>query len=132
MQLFQLQFFYLLLDTKQPSQQKFEVSNPKEYIQVSDTTDIELGDSVSVNVNGTKILICNTEEGFFAVQDMCTHALIPLWGGFIQGTLISCPLHGAVFDLKTGEVMAPPAFEDLQTFKLKIEGTSVSVQNPDA
>ena len=132
MQHFQLQSFYLLLDTKQPSQQKFEVNNPEEYIQVSDTTDIELGNSVSVNVNGTKILICNTEEGFFAVQDRCTHALIPLCGGFIQGTLISCPLHGAVFDLKTGEVMAPPAFEDLQTFKLKIEGTSVSVQNPDA
>ena len=50
---------------------------------------------------------------------------------FIQGTLLSCPLHGAVFNLKTGEVMAPPAFEDLQTFKLKIEGTSVSVKNPD-
>lgn len=108
------------------------MNNLEEYIQVSDTTDIELGNSVSVNVNGTKILICNTEEGFFAVQDMCTHALTPLCGGFIQGTLISCPLHGAVFDLKTGEVMAPPAFEDLQTFKLKIVGTSVSVQNPDA
>ena len=108
------------------------MNNPEEYIQVSDTTDIELGNSVSVNVNGTKILICNTEEGFFAVQDMCTHSLIPLCGGFIQGTLISCPLHGAVFNLKTGEVKAPPAFEDLQTFKLKIEGTSVSVKNPDA
>ena len=125
-----MESFYLLLDTKRPSQQKFEVNNLEEYIQVSDTTDIELGNSVSVNVNGTKILICNTEEGFFAVQDMCTHALVPLCGGLIQGTLISCPLHGAVYDLKSGEVMAPPAFEDLQTFKLKIEGTSIRVESP--
>ena len=101
-----------------------------EYVQVADATDIELGHSVSVNVNGTNILICNTEEGFFAVQDMCTHALVPLCGGLIQGTLISCPLHGAVYDLMSGEVMAPPAFEDLQTFKLKIEGTSISVESP--
>ena len=100
------------------------------FVQVADTTDIELGHSVSVNVNGTNILICNTEEGFFAVQDMCTHALVPLCGGLIQGTLISCPLHGAVYDLKSGEVMAPPAFEDLQTFKLKIEGTSIRVESP--
>ena len=100
------------------------------YMQVADATDIELGHSVSVNVNGTNILICNTEEGFFAVQDMCTHALVPLCGGLIQGTLISCPLHGAVYDLKSGEVMAPPAFEDLQTFKLKIEGTSIRVESP--
>ena len=50
------------------------MQNTEEYIQVADTTDIELSHSVSVNVNGKKILICNTEEGFFAVQDMCTHA----------------------------------------------------------
>jgi 3-phenylpropionate/trans-cinnamate dioxygenase ferredoxin subunit len=108
------------------------VPEKSNYTFVTDTSDVESGHSISVNIGGTKILICHTEEGFFAVQDMCTHALIPLCGGFIQGTLISCPLHGAVFDLKTGEVMAPPAFEDLQTFKLKIEGTSVSVKNPDA
>ena len=101
------------------------------YTYVSDISDIEVGHSISVNVEGKKILICNTDEGFFAVEDMCTHALIPLCGGLIQGTLISCPLHGAVFDLKTGEVMAPPAFEDLKTFNLKIEGTSISVQNPE-
>ncbi len=107
------------------------MQNSEEYIQVVDTTDIELNHSVSVNVKGKNILICNTEEGFFAVQDMCTHALIPLCGGLIQGTLISCPLHGAVFNLKTGEVMAPPAFEDIDTFILKIEGTSISVKNPE-
>ena len=101
------------------------------YTYVSDISDIEVGHSISVNVEGKKVLICNTDEGFFAVEDMCTHALIPLCGGLIQGTLISCPLHGAVFDLKTGEVMAPPAFEDLKTFNLKIEGTSISVQNPE-
>ena len=100
------------------------------YTYVSDISDIEVGHSISVNVEGKKILICNTDEGFFAVEDMCTHALIPLCGGLIQGTLISCPLHGAVFDLKRGEVMAPAAFEDLKTFNLKIEGTSISVQNP--
>ena len=107
------------------------MSTDIDYTYVSDVSDIDLGHSISVNVEGINILICNTEEGFFAVQDMCTHALIPLCGGFIQGTLISCPLHGAVFDLKTGEVMAPPAFEDLDTFILKIEGTSISVKNPE-
>jgi len=108
------------------------VNNPEEYIQVSDTTDIESESSVSIEVNGIDILICNTEEGFFAVQDLCTHALTPLCGGHIQGILISCPLHGAVFNLKTGEVMSPPAFEELKTFQLKIEGTSISVEIPDA
>lgn len=101
-----------------------------EYLQIADSTDIELNQSVSVEVNGTNVLICHTEEGFFAVQDLCTHAFSPLCGGFIQGTLISCPLHGAVFDLKTGEVKSPPAFEDLKVFELKIDGTSICIKNP--
>ncbi|MBK49428.1 MAG: (2Fe-2S)-binding protein [Chloroflexi bacterium] len=102
----------------------------EKYFEVADTSDIELNHSISVNIEGNSILISHTDEGFFAVEDMCTHALIPLCGGLIQGTLISCPLHGAVFDLKTGEVMSPPAFEDLKTFKLKINGTTISVLNP--
>jgi nitrite reductase/ring-hydroxylating ferredoxin subunit len=38
-------------------------------------------------------------------------------------------LHGAVFDLTDGSVQSPPAFEDLKTFKLRVEGTSIEVSN---
>ena len=40
----------------------------------------------------------------------------------------SVPVHGAVFDLSDGSVQAPPAFEDLETFEVKIDGTSISVK----
>ncbi len=99
------------------------------FLAVADTTDIDLGQSQSVHVNGVDILICHTEEGVFAVEDLCTHAMIPLCGGEIQGNYITCPLHGAVFDLTDGSVQSPPAFEDLRTFELKIEGTMISVKN---
>jgi 3-phenylpropionate/trans-cinnamate dioxygenase ferredoxin subunit len=103
---------------------------PEENFQIiADTTDIELGHSVSVHLNGVDILVCHTKEGFFAVEDLCTHSMIPLCGGEIQGNYITCPLHGAVFDLTDGSVQSPPAFEDLRTFELKIEGTEISVKN---
>ena len=103
---------------------------PEENFQIiADTTDIELGHSVSVHLNGVDILVCHTKEGFFAVEDLCTHSMIPLCGGEIQGKYITCPLHGAVFDLTDGSVQSPPAFEDLRTFELKIEGTEISVKN---
>ena len=99
------------------------------YIQVADITDIDLNHSLSVDVDGQAILICNTENGVFAVEDRCTHADIPLCGGQIIGNFISCPVHGAVFDLSDGSVQAPPAFEDLETFEVKIEDTLISVKN---
>ena len=46
------------------------MSTDIDYTYVSDVSDIEVGHSISVNVKGKKILICNTEEGFFAVQDI--------------------------------------------------------------
>ena len=103
---------------------------PEDNFQIiGDTTDIDLGHSVSVHLNGVDILICHTKDGFFAVEDLCTHSMVPLCGGLIEGNYITCPLHGAVFDLTDGSVQSPPAFEDLRTFELKIEGTVISVKN---
>jgi 3-phenylpropionate/trans-cinnamate dioxygenase ferredoxin subunit len=103
---------------------------PEDNFQIiGDTTDIDLGHSVSVHLNGVDILICHTKDGFFAVEDLCTHSMVPLCGGLIEGNYITCPLHGAVFDLTDGSVQSPPAFEDLRTFELKIEGTLISVKN---
>jgi 3-phenylpropionate/trans-cinnamate dioxygenase ferredoxin subunit len=105
------------------------MSEQENFLPVADTTDIELGHSQSVNINDVDILICHTDKGFFAVEDLCTHSMIPLCGGQIQGNYITCPLHGAVFDLTDGSVQSPPAFEDLKTFKLRVEGTSIEVSN---
>ena len=103
---------------------------PEDNFQIiGDTADIDLGHSVSVHLNGVDILICHTKDGFFAVEDLCTHSMVPLCGGLIEGNYITCPLHGAVFDLTDGSVQSPPAFEDLRTFQLKIEGTLISVKN---
>ena len=98
------------------------------FLTVADTTDIKLGHSQSVHLDGIDILICHAEDGFFAVEDICTHSMIPLCGGKIEGNYITCPMHGAVFDLTDGSVQSPPAFEDLRTFKLKIDGTSISIK----
>ena len=102
----------------------------EEFIQVADITDIDINQSQSVNIDEVDILICNTDKGVFAVEDKCSHADIPLCGGQIIGNFITCPVHVAVFDLTDGSVQSPPAFEDLNTFEVKIEGTSISVKRP--
>ena len=102
----------------------------EEFIQVADITDIELNQSLTVNVDDIDILICHTSEGVFAVEDKCSHADIPLCGGQIIDNFITCPVHGAVFDLSDGSVQSPPAFEDLRTFEVLLEDTSISVKKP--
>lgn len=101
-----------------------------EFIKIANITDIGLNQSLSFNIEGIDILICHTTKGVFAVEDKCSHADIPLCGGQIVENYISCPIHGAVFDLTDGSVQSPPAFEDIKTFEVSVEGTSVSVKKP--
>ena len=102
----------------------------KEFVLVGDLTDLEIGQSISVEVNEVKVLICNTTQGVFAVEDNCSHANLSLEGGRIQGHIISCPVHGALFDLKTGEAKGRPASIKIKTFELKLEGTSILIDKP--
>ena len=88
-----------------------------------------MNQSQTVQLGDDNILICHTETGVYAVEDKCSHADIPLCGGQIIGNFITCPVHGAVFDLTDGSVQSPPAFEDLRTFEVKVDGTSISVKN---
>ena len=99
------------------------------FLTVADTSDIELGHSQSVQIDGIDILICHAEDGFFAGEDLCTHSMIPICGGQIEGNYIMCHMHGAVFDLTYGSVQSPPAFEELRTFKLQIDATSISIDS---
>ncbi len=74
------------------------------------------------------IAICKIGEQFFAFESMCTHAMYELDDAPIEGNEIICPLHGARFCLKTGEVMSPPAYEDLRVFSTRVREGLVEIE----
>ena len=45
----------------------------------------------------------------FAIEDVCSHAEVPLSDGEVDGCTIECVLHGSRFDLRTGKPTGPPA-----------------------
>lgn len=68
------------------------------------------------------VLVVNVDGSFHAVENLCTHDGGELGGGLIEGDRVTCPRHGACFCLKTGQVLKPPAFEDLLCFEVRIDG----------
>lgn len=80
-----------------------------------------------VSPDGTQLLICNVDGSFYAVHDECTHECFPLSAGELEGRVITCMLHGAQFDVGSGEVLALPAYESLRTYEVRIEGEDVFV-----
>jgi 3-phenylpropionate/trans-cinnamate dioxygenase ferredoxin subunit len=70
----------------------------------------------------TSIAVYRTAEGWFAVEDVCTHDGAELAGGPVHGCVVECPRHGARFDLRTGEALCAPAYTPIAVFPVKLEG----------
>ena len=68
-----------------------------------------------------------SNNDFYAFESLCTHAMFELDDAPIEDCTITCPLHGAKFCLKSGEVLAPPAYEGLQVFPVRIENGEVQI-----
>jgi uncharacterized protein YbjT (DUF2867 family)/nitrite reductase/ring-hydroxylating ferredoxin subunit len=68
------------------------------------------------------IAVFNVEGGFCATQARCPHRQGPLSEGVINGSTVTCPLHGAQFDVWTGAVLRGPATDPLKTYAVTVDG----------
>ena len=102
-----------------------------EFVPVAKVGDVPPGEHIRVEVDGEGVLLANVGGEFYAVLDTCTHEEARLSQGFLMGSRIECPLHGSMFDVKTGDVKGLPATIPLPTFETKVEGDDVYVRLPD-
>jgi 3-phenylpropionate/trans-cinnamate dioxygenase ferredoxin subunit len=77
-----------------------------------------------------ELAVFNAQGQYFATADSCSHAHEPLSEGWLEGTLIECPRHGAQFCLKTGEAKTLPATEPIEVFPIEIRGEDLYVMLP--
>ena len=87
------------------------------------------GKPVAIEVDGTPVCVVKVADEVFAVEDTCTHAEASLSEGEVTGGKIECWLHGAEFDLKTGEALTPPATQALKTFNVKRNVNQLTITN---
>jgi nitrite reductase/ring-hydroxylating ferredoxin subunit len=64
----------------------------------------------------------------YAIEDICPHAYALLSQGFVQDGKVECPLHAAVFDIKTGICLEGPADRNLEVYPVEVKGDDVYVQ----
>jgi 3-phenylpropionate/trans-cinnamate dioxygenase ferredoxin subunit len=98
------------------------------WIRIASTSEISPGGHKAITIDGTHIVLFNLDGEYYAIENRCTHQDFPLSEGFLMDCQITCPLHGAKFNIKTGEVTAPPAFIDVATFVVRVIEDSVEVE----
>jgi nitrite reductase/ring-hydroxylating ferredoxin subunit len=100
----------------------------KRWIRVATLDDVPVGSTRLVEAAGEPVCLYNLEGTICATHDTCTHAEASLADGFIDGEAIECPLHQALFDIRTGKALTPPATEDLRVYAVRVEGVDISVE----
>ena len=94
---------------------------------VASVADLPAGQMRLCHVAGEEVLLCSAPGGLFALRNRCPHAESPLHEGRLRQNSISCPLHGARFDLMTGRALGGTGYRPLTCFPVKVEGGRVRV-----
>ena len=79
------------------------------------------------NINGLNIVVIRLEGDVYAMEDRCSHEDFPLSDGFISKNTITCPMHGASFDIQSGEPLSLPAYEAVETFPVRINNRQIEI-----
>lgn len=97
-------------------------------IRVAAIDELALNQMKLIRMDGKRIVIGKTEDGYTAFDDHCTHRGGSLAGGSMMCKTVQCPWHGTQFDVETGKVKAGPALQSIKIYKCYQSGDSVIME----
>lgn len=104
-----------------------------EWVDVGIFDQIPEGELTRVDADGVPVMLLRRQgEQLLAASATCTHVGAPLDEGDSDGTCVTCPWHGSVFDLRDGMVVHGPATTPLQAYETRVEGRSVQIRGVNA
>ncbi|TLX66441.1 MAG: non-heme iron oxygenase ferredoxin subunit [Thaumarchaeota archaeon] len=89
--------------------------NSESYVEVAKIDEIPPGKMKHVELDGKDIVVCNLNSKFYAMDDRCGHmnALLSM-GNISNDGVVTCPFHGARFDVTTGKKVKEPVLTPSQ------------------
>ena len=99
-----------------------------QYVRVARVEEIAPGEHKSVSpLPGEHLVVCNVDGAYYAIRDSCTHDGGLLRFGELEGRLIECPRHGALFDVHTGQAKTLPAVGKVRTYSVCVNDGEVQI-----
>lgn len=100
-----------------------------EFVTTIRTDEIKPGGMTAIDVRGTTIAVANVDGVYYAFDDTCTHEQCSLAEGeMLTGAKVTCFCHGSEFDVRSGEVLAPPAIEPVKVYRTRIAGDALQIE----
>ena len=100
-----------------------------DWVNVATEGALEQGGVKVVDVDGVMVAVFNLDGEYIAIEDVCPHDGSEIASGCVKKGILECPHHGATFDLRSGDVLTPPAYEPLEMMELRIENGMIEVRD---
>jgi nitrite reductase/ring-hydroxylating ferredoxin subunit len=99
-----------------------------ERIMLCSTADVAVGGALKVEKDDLILAVFNVNGEFYVTDDTCTHGPGSLSDGYITDDVVECDFHNGAFNIKTGEVVAPPCIVPLKTYPAIVEDGNVFIE----
>ncbi len=99
--------------------------------EVAEEGELQSGGRMEIIVDEIPALLLRAGDDYYAIEDLCTHDGQPLSDGPVENCEITCPRHGARFDLKTGKALCMPATEPVRVFSVEVRDGKILVEIED-
>jgi nitrite reductase/ring-hydroxylating ferredoxin subunit len=97
-------------------------------IDLCSTADVAPGNALKVEAGDLILAVFNVEGEFYVTDDTCTHGPGSLSEGYIEDEVVECNFHNGQFNIKTGEVVAPPCMIPIKTYRTVVEDGRVLIE----
>ncbi|MEI7989426.1 MAG: non-heme iron oxygenase ferredoxin subunit [Chloroflexota bacterium] len=101
-----------------------------DFIEIADTDEIHDGDRLVFEIDNQPIIIFRASGKLYAISGVCSHENESLEDGDLEETKITCPAHGARFDIRDGRVLTLPAVVSLQTYPIREADGTIEIGLP--
>ena len=91
-----------------------------EFLEIAPSSELPDGERLFVEIGGKPIVIFKIANQYFSIADVCSHDDGPVGEGKLEGYSITCPRHGAQFDVRTGKVIQMPAVVDIPAYPVRV------------
>src|ERR1700675_2375603 len=92
--------------------------------------EVPSGGCTLAEVNGTRVVLARVGERVYVCADTCSHRGGPLSEGKLAGARLTCPWHGWLYDVRTGQCLLPARGAAIATYAVRIGGGGIWVEVP--
>ena len=92
--------------------------------------EVPTGRGKLTEVNGTRVVLARVGERVYACADTCSHRGGPLSEGKLSGARLTCPWHGWMYDVRSGQCLLPARGSAIATYPVRIEGDEIWIEVP--